>query len=311
MNALRTVFPVVLALGAIMALDAAGAAHLLSQIAFVATYAIAGLGVVLIVGQSGQITLGQGAVLGVGAYAQTLLVARGLAPLAALPLSMLCGAVAGWIASLPARRLGGLYFGMSTLAFALIVEETLVRAESLTRGAAGLAVEAFELGGWRVTSPSEQALVSTLALALALFCCRRWVDSRVGRAWRAVRDDEVAAAACGIDTGAAKIQVFMLGGALGGLAGALYAHWIAYVSPEQFGLQLSFELLILAFIGGVTRLAGAVWGALVLVAIPQLLALLRDHLPERIAHLAGLDAIVLGAVIVAVMLWRPGGIAGR
>ncbi len=300
-----------LSLVALLLLHMADAAHLLTQVAFVATYAIAGLGVVLIVGQSGQVSLGQGAVLGVGAYAQTLLVARGLPPLAALPLSMLCGALAGWIASLPARRLGGLYFGMSTLAFALIVEEALVRAETLTRGAAGLAVGRFEIAGWSASGPTEQALVSLVALALAFFCCQRWVASRVGRAWRAVRDDEVAAAACGIDTGAAKIQVFMLGGALCGLAGALYAHWIAYVSPEQFGLQLSFELLILAFIGGVAHLSGAVWGALVLVAIPQLLAVLRDHLPERVAQLAGLDAIVLGMVIVAVMLWRPQGVAGR
>lgn len=311
MSTPRNWLSIALPLVAVLLLHVADAAHLLSQIAFVATYAIAGLGVVLIVGQSGQISLGQGAVLGVGAYTQTLLVARGLAPLAALPLSMLCGALAGWIASLPARRLGGLYFGMSTLAFALIVEETLVRAEPLTRGAAGLAVGRFEIAGWSASTPTAQALVSLVALALALFCCRRWVDSRVGRAWRAVRDDEVAAAACGIDTGAVKLQVFVLGGALAGLAGALYAHWIAYVSPEQFGLQLSFELLILAFIGGVARLSGAIWGALVLVAIPQLLAVLRDHLPERIAQLAGLDVIVLGMVIVAVMLWRPQGLAGR
>ncbi|HRK12605.1 MAG TPA: branched-chain amino acid ABC transporter permease, partial [Thauera sp.] len=136
------------------------------------------------------------------------------------------------------------------------------------------------------------------------------VDSRHGRAWRAVRDDEVAAAACGVSPAAAKMQAFVVGGALSGLAGALYAHWIGFISPEQFGLVFSFELLMLAFIGGARRLGGALWGALVIVAIPQLIAVLRDHLPGDWARAAGLELVLFGAVIVAVVLLRPSGIAG-
>lgn len=293
------------------ALGVFGVQQMLGQLAFVATYAIAGLGVILIVGQSGQISLGQGALLAVGAYVQTYLCLRGWPALLALPLALALGGAGGWFASLPARRLGGLYFGMSTLAFALIVEEVLVRWESVTRGSAGLAVPAFGAGGWTAGSPERQALVSLVALAVAFWCCRRLLASRIGRAWRAVRDDEVAAAACGIDPAEAKTRAFVAGGALSGLAGALYAHWIGFVSPEQFGLQLSFELLILAFVGGVRSLAGALWGAIVIVAIPQLLSPVRDILPAGLANAAGFDAIALGAVIVAVILFRPQGIAGR
>ena len=119
-----------------------GADFAFSQVTLVATYAIAGLGVVIIVGQAGQIVLGQGALVALGAYAQTLLVQAGVAPLLALPLAATVGALGGVLASLPAGRLGGLYFGMSTLAFALIVEEALVRWESLTHGAAGLMFQA-------------------------------------------------------------------------------------------------------------------------------------------------------------------------
>nr|WP_246262059.1 branched-chain amino acid ABC transporter permease [Azoarcus taiwanensis] len=282
----------------------------LSQLVLVCTYAIAGLGVVLIVGQSGQISLGQGALLALGAYAQALLTARGVPAPLALVIAIGLGAAGGWIASLPARRLGGLYFAMSTLAFALIVEEGLVRWEGLTRGNAGMLVPDFALGGWAAVSPASQALVAVTALALAWWCCHRWVRSHHGLAWRSVRDDEVAAAACGVDVGRSKARAFVVGGGLSGLAGGLYAHFIGFISPEQFGLFLSFELLMLAFIGGSRHLAGAFWGALVIVAIPQFNALLRDLLPAAIVRPAGLEAIMFGLVIVAVILLRPQGIAG-
>jgi branched-chain amino acid transport system permease protein len=286
-----------------------GAEYALAQAAFVMTYAIAGLGVILIVGQCGQTSLGQGALLALGAYAQALLALRGVPAPLSVALAIALGACGGWFASLPARRLGGLYFAMSTLAFALIVEEGLVRWEPLTHGAAGLRVPPLALGGWSAAAAPAQAAVSLVALALAWLCCRRWVSSRIGRAWRAVREDEFAAAASGIDCARAKTLAFVLGGGLSGLAGALYAHWIGFISPEQFGLMLSFELLMLAFIGGVRHLAGALWGALVVVAIPQAISLARELLPPAAVGAAGLETMLFGAVVVAVVLLRPQGLA--
>jgi branched-chain amino acid transport system permease protein len=295
----------------LLALAGLGTDYALGKATLVATYAIAGLGVVVVVGQAGQIALGQAALVALGAYAQALLVARGVPAPLALPVAAAAGALGGALASLPARRLGGLYFGMSTLAFALIVEEALARWESLTHGAAGLTVGAFTLAGWRADSTLAQATVSVAVLALAMLACARLFASRHGRAWRAVRDDEIAAAACGIDNDAAKMQAFVVGGALSGLAGGLYAHWIGFISPEQFGLVFSFELLMLAFIGGARRLAGAAWGALVIVAIPPLISLLRDRLPGDWARASGLELLLFGAVIVGVVLLRPAGLAGE
>jgi branched-chain amino acid transport system permease protein len=304
---LRTVL--VLALMVVLAVGWLGADFAFGQATLVATYAIAGLGVVIIVGQAGQIVLGQGALVALGAYAQTLLVQAGVAPLLALPLAASVGALGGALASLPARRLGGLYFGMSTLAFALIVEEALVRWESLTHGSAGLMVPAFGVAGWQADTPLAQAAVSILALLVALALAARLLRSRLGRAWRAVREDEAAADACGIAPGAAKLRAFVVGGSLSALGGGLYAHWIGFISPEQFGLVFSFELLMLAFIGGARRLSGAVWGALVVVAIPQAIAVLRDALPGDWARSAGLELVLFGAIIVAVVLLRPQGLA--
>lgn len=305
---LRSLLALALLLGGAVA--ALGADFAFGQATLVATYAIAGLGVVIVVGQAGQIALGQAAMVALGAYTQALLVRHGVAAPLALPAAAAAGALGGALASLPAQRLGGLYFGMSTLAFALIVEEALVRWEALTHGAAGLAVPAFAVAGWAVAAPPAQAALSLAVLLAALALCARLLRSRFGLAWRALREDEVAAAACGIAPAPAKTLAFGVGGALGGVGGALYAHWIGFISPEQFGLLFSFELLMLAFIGGARRLAGALWGALVIVAIPQAIALLRDALPGDWARAAGLELVLFGAVIVAVVLLRPAGIAG-
>tara|TARA_R110001583_G_scaffold194720_3_gene366611 strand:- start:160675 stop:161664 length:990 start_codon:yes stop_codon:yes gene_type:complete len=301
-----------LLVGVIVALGVGvlGADYAAGQATLVATYAIAGLGLVIIVGQAGQITLGQGALVALGAYAETLLAVRGVPPVLSVPAAVALGAVGGALASLPAWRLGGLYFAMSTLAFALIVEEVLVRWTSLTRGGAGLSVPTLAWGGMRVDTPLAQMLVSLAALMLAWLACRRLLAGRSGRAWRAVREDEIAAAeACGIDVAATKLRAFVLGGALAGLAGALYAHWIGFISPEQFGLMFSFELLMLVFIGGARHLSGALWGALVIVSLPQLIALLRDVLPGEWSRSAGLETVLFGAVIVAMVLLRPQGLA--
>lgn len=293
---------VALGVAGALALRWLGADYALGQATLVATYAIAGLGVVIIVGQNGQIALGQGAPVALGAYVEAVLALRGVPPLASLPLAIAAGAGAGALASLPARRLGGLYFGISTLACALLVEEALVRWEGVTRGAAGLAVPALAWGDFAATEPGTQLALSLGALALAYAACRRLLASRVGRAWRALREDEAAAAACGIAPAPAKALAFTVGGALAGLAGALYAHWIGFISPEQFGLMFSFELLMLAFIGGAHRLAGALWGALAIVTLPQLIAVARDTLPGGAS--AGLEQVLFGAAIVAIVMVR-------
>lgn len=296
-------------LGAMLAF---GADHALGQATLVATYAIAGLGLAVIVGQAGQIVLGQGALVAVGAYVEALLAQRGVPPFISIVLAMMAGCLAGACASLPARRLGGLYFGMSTLAFAMIVEEVLTRWESLTRGGAGLSVPALGWAGMEAVTPLAQFLISAAALVLALVLCRRLCAGRIGRAWRAVREDEVAAAeACGIDLARAKLAAFAVGGALAGLAGALYAHWIGFISPEQFGLFFSFELLMLIFIGGARHLRGAVLGALVIVSLPQFITLLRDVLPGDWGRSAGVESVLFGLVIVLVVLLRPQGIAAK
>ena len=300
----------VLGLLALASAWAGGVDYACGQLALVATWAIAGLGLVLIVGQSGQISLGHGAALALGAYVEAACLARGLPVLVALPLAMTAGALFGVLASLPGRRLGGLGFGMSTLALALIVEEGLVRLDGLTGGSAGIAVPPLQFAGHSLEAPLAQALLSLTLLAIAMGLVRRVLASRIGRAWRALREDPQAAQAVGVDAEHFRALALLAGSALGALAGALYAHWLAWLSPEQFGLTLSFELLMLVFIGGVQRISGALWGAMVMVALPQVIALLREPLPPAVEALAGLDLLLFGTLLVALVLVRPGGLAG-
>lgn len=287
---------------------ASGLDYALTQLAMVATFALAGLGPALIIGQAGQLTLGHGATLALGAYIETGLVAAGWSPMAALPLAALAGALLGALASLAGHRLSGVYFGLATLALALIVEELAMQLETLTGGGAGRVVPALRLFGWTLQSPLAQALLSSLSLVLALALTQRLLQSRQGRAWRALREDRFAAQCCGINDAVEIARVFMLAGAFGAWAGGLYAHWIGFVSPEQFGLMLSFELLILVFIGGLARLWGCVLGAALIVALPQLIGLLRDHWPALAAS-AGLELLLFGLMVVAVVLCFPQGLS--
>lgn len=298
------------ALAAAFALSAlvGGVDNAFAQAAFVGTLALAGLGLVLIVGLSGQLSLGHGAMMGLGAYAQAGLVGAGIDGLPALAAAAMVGALGGLVASIPGRRLGDLGFAMSTLALALVVEEGLLRLAPLTGGAAGLVVPPLTVAGWRLASPVAQAVASLTLLGAALWLVGRLRNSRLGRAWRAGRDDEVAAAAVGIDVRHARLLAFVCGGALAGLAGGLHAHWLGFLSPEQFGLPLSFELLVLVFVGGVRSLSGALWGSIVIVSLPQAIAMLRQALPGFELGAAGLELVAFGLIVVALVIWRPGGL---
>lgn len=277
--------------------------YMQQQAAFVLVYAIAGLGMHVIVGQCGQISLGHAALMGLGAYTSAFCLDAGMAWHWALGTALVFSALAGGLAALPAARLGGLYFGMATLAFSLLVEEAFVFAVPLTGGNAGRLVPAASGAGLSLTSPVQQMVWVLLVFGVCLWGVMQIHRARLGRAFRAVRDDERAAAACGVAVLKTKVLAFVLGGALAGVAGALYAQLIGYLNPDQFGMRLSFEMLILVFLGGTRHPLGVLWGASLLIALPQGIVLVRDAIPVIPAS-AGLESIVFGAAIVMAVLWQ-------
>ncbi len=294
----------VLALASFVALCAAPillSPWALSQLTFVAIYVIAGSGLMLLAGYAGQLSLCHAAFIGVGAYVAALLQQHGWPLIATLPAAALLAAATGVLAAWPARRLAGIYLAIATLSFGFIVQEVFVRWESLTGGNTGLVVPAGDAG-----MLYGLALVGAMG---ALWLLGRLLTGRFGRALLAMREDATAATVVGVATPRVKLVAFVLAAALGGLAGALYAHQLRFVSPEQFDWVMSIELLMMLVIGGLGTRAGIVLGAVFLIALPQAIALLRDQLTWE-APPAGIELFAFGFVLVLTLRFAPAGLAG-
>jgi branched-chain amino acid transport system permease protein len=283
----------------------------LAQLTFVLIYSIAGLGLMLLAGFTGLFSLGHAAFLGVGAYTHAVLTNMGLP----FPIALACAAglsaTVGVVVGLPALRVKGIYLGMATLSFGFIVEEVLARWESVTGGNAGIHIKKPDIFGW-VLETGDQfyflclviAIVSTLGILNLL-------RAPTGRAFVAIRDSEISAQSMGIHLAYYKTLSFALSAALAGIAGALYAHKLQFISPDQFSLMQSIELLLMIVIGGVGSVHGVFLGAIFLITMPQAIAMVKDYLPESIGQAPGLQGLVYGVVVIAFVLFEPMGLYGR
>lgn len=283
----------------------------LAQLTFVLIYGIVGLGLMLLSGFTGLVSLGHAAFLGVGAYTQGVLTAAGWPFLLALVCAALLSAAVGIVVGLPALRVKGIYLGIATLAFGFIVEEALARWESVTGGNAGLHVKAPVLLGMKIESAESFYAVCLAVAVLATLGVLNLLRSSTGRAFVAIRDSEISAQSMGIHLARYKTLSFALSAALAGIGGALYAHKLRFISPDQFGIVQSIDLLLMIVIGGLGSVHGAFLGAAFLIAMPQLIAIAKDWLPAAIGQAPGLQAVVYGAVLVGFVLFEPLGLYGR
>ena len=280
----------------------------ISQLTFVLIYGIAGLGMMMLTGYTGLVSIGHAAFLGIGAYVQALLVASGWPfPLAIAAAGLLAGA-SGVIVGLPALRIRGIYLTIATLAFGFIVEEGLARWESLTGGNAGLPVPAATLFGRSVQAPTSYYYVVLFLTILTTLAVLNLLRSSTGRAFIAIRDSEISAQSMGISLAGYKTLSFALSAAIVGVAGALSSHVLRFISPEQFGIVQSIDLLLLVVIGGLGSVHGAFLGAIFLVTMPQMITLAKDSLPTAIGQAAGLQLAVYGAILVAFVVYEPLGL---
>lgn len=283
----------------------------LAQLTFVLIYGIAGLGLMILTGYTGLFSIGHAAFLGVGAYTEAVLVAAGLP----FPLAMVCAALlaaaVGIVVGLPALRVKGIYLAIATLAFGFIVEEIFARWESVTGGNSGLLVQAPTLLGRELTSSGSFYFICLVAAVLSTLGVLNLLRAPTGRAFVAIRDSEISAQGLGINLAWYKTLSFALSAALTGLAGALYAHKIMFLSPEQFGIIQSIDLLLLVVIGGLGSVHGAFLGATFLIAMPQLISLGKDWLPAAVGQAPGLQVFVYGVVLIGFVLFEPMGLYGR
>ena len=296
---------------AMLAAPAWAGDYFLSQISFVLIYAVAGLGLMVLSGFTGLASIGHAAFLGVGAYTQAVLSQLGwpfpLTMLVAAGLSASVGVVVG----LPALRVKGIYLAIATLAFGFIVEEGLARWESVTKGNAGMSVGSPQFFGVDLSSSTDFYYIALGVTVLVTLAVLNLLRSATGRAFIAIRDSEISAQSMGIHLAGYKTLAFAISAAIVGLAGALYAHKLRFISPDQFGILQSVDLLLLVVVGGLGSVHGAFLGAIFLITMPQLIAVAKDYLPTAIGQASGLQAVVYGLVLMAFVLFEPMGLYGR
>lgn len=277
------------------------------ELTLVMVYAVAALGLNLLVGYGGQISLGHGAFFAVGAYTAAALLAKTDLPyLLAVPAAGAVTFALGLAFGVPALRLRGLYLALVTLALAVAVGPVIKRAEPLTGGVSGLAVPQPPVPSWlavgRLSLDTDQWLyLLCLAVAgLMLLLAVNLTRGSLGRTLVAVRDGERAARTAGVDTARVKALLFAWSAAFAGVGGALFAYSLGFVAPESFTLLLSFTFLGAIVVGGLGTAAGAVFGSLFVVFVPQYAGDVNQ----------ALTGLIYGGTLIAVMYLLPGGAAG-
>lgn len=255
----------------------------------------------LLVGYAGQISLAHGAFFGLGAYASGILSAKfGWSPWAGLVAAIVVSSAGALLVGLPSLRLRGHYLAMATLGFNAIVSVFFVELYGLTGGPEGLSnVPGLSIAGWKLRDPRLFFVVAWLVTLAVMLIVLNTLESRAGRAVRALAGSELAAASLGVDIYKYKLFVFVLASALASVAGWLYVHFNNFCSPETFNFFASVMLLVMVALGGWGRYWGPFWGALILTAVPEALRVFES-----------LEILVFGVAMVLVMLFFPQGIDG-
>src|SRR5581483_6877042 len=283
----------------------------LGELAQIFILAVAGVGLMLLIGYTGLASLGHGAFMAIGAYTDTYLVTQGVPfPIAFIAAGIVAMA-AGIAIALPANRMTGIYLAIATLAFSQIVEQVVVRWESVTRGFQGMPVPPPEILGHALSRPWEFYYLCLAILVLVVLGAINLTRSPTGRAMVAIRDSEISAQSLGVNLVRTKTIAFALSAGITGLAGALLGHKLKFISPDAFNIILSIQLLLMVVVGGLGSIHGAVYGAIFVGGLPQAIALMRDHLPGAIARTPGLEPGLFGLVMILIVLFEPLGIYGR
>jgi len=258
-------------------------------------------GLNLVMGYGGQISLCQAGFFGLGAYVSGVLALKSGMPAAlGLVLAPLFAALAAFVIGLPALRLRGNYLAMATLGFNAILSVLFVELVGLTGGPNGLAgIPPIRLFGFAFDAAARFFWLAWLAGAALMALLALLLASRAGRALRAVAGSETAAASMGVDPFRAKLGAFALSAAAAGMAGALYAHFNQYASPETFSFSASVLLVVMVALGGWGRYWGPLFGAAIFTAVPELLRRFQDT-----------ELLVFGVGMVLVLLFLPEGVAG-
>ena len=282
----------------------ASANYILRIVTTAILYMILALGLNIVPGFTGLLDLGYVGFYGIGAYTSGLLAIHyDLSLWVILPLAALNGAIWGILLGAPTLRLTGDYFAIVTFGFSELVVLVIRNELWLTRGPMGLpGISPPSIFGHPLTRDWEFFYLILLLLIVVLIVVTRLQDSRIGRAWFAIREDEIAAQCCGVNLIRYKVMAFAISASIGAMAGAFYAKWFKFIHPDMFKFWESILILCLIVFGGMGSIAGTMLGALILIPLSEVL---RAVLPQG---LFGARYLIYGLVLVLMMRWRPEGL---
>ncbi len=264
----------------------------------IALNAMVVIGLNLLLGYTGQISLGHAGFFGVGAYASAVLTSQlNWPPLLALAVGALSVALLALLVARPILKLKGYYLAMATLGIGIIISIVINNEVKITGGPDGMAVPPFSLFGVAITGELHwYAFLATL-LVLVTWGALNLIDSPAGRALQAIHGSEIAARVVGVDTTGCKVRVFVLSAVIASVAGSLSAHYVGFVTPGMAGFFQSIELVTMVVMGGMASVFGSIIGAALLTLLPQLLS-----------GFEGWESVMFGVILMATMIFLPKGL---
>lgn len=288
--------------------------YLLYLANLVGVLAIGALGLNILTGYTGQISLGHAAFMGVGAYAAGIAATRLGAPFwIAVPAGGLAACLAGAVVGVPSLRIKGLYLAIATLAAQVIFEWLFTNWTSVTGGIRGINVPPASLLGFRFDTDLRTYYLVVPAAALHAYAAANLFRTRVGRAFVAVRDRDLSAELMGVNLFRTKILAFMVSSWYAGIAGGLWVHVTKIVTPESFPLTLSIQLLAMIIVGGLGSIQGALYGTVFVTLVPEglraLTQLAQRISPDAMTWFHPMKEILFGAMIVGFLVFEPRGLA--
>ena len=274
--------------------------HYTDVMVFAGIFSLACLGLSLLMGYAGQISLAQAAFFGIGAYTSAILTTKfGINSWLAIPAGAVVSGTVAWFVGVPSLRLKGHYLAMATLGFGVIVNIILGEEGEWTGGPSGMAdIPALRFAGHKIDSEIAWYYLVWCIVFLALIFCFHILHSRVGRALRAIHEEEKAAESMGVPTARYKVIVFSLSAVLAAIAGSLYAHYVTCVNPSSFNLMWSIRFMLMVMVGGMQSLWGALVGTILMTFVGN----------EWLQVFAEFEILVYGTILLLVALFVPGGI---
>jgi len=305
---IKTIFPVLLTLALTLLPVFNNSSYVLSTLIFIGIYSIVTISLCLLMGYAGQISLGHAAFYGMGAYGSAILTVKfGVNPWLGMVAAAVFTALVAWAIGIPTLKLKEHYLALATLGFGVIIYIIFTQETEWTGGPSGLnGIPYLSLGKLTFNNDISYYYLVWIVVLLTVYLATNIVNSRIGRALRAIHGSETAAEAMGVNTAAYKLQIFVLSAVFASIAGSLYSHYITMINPSPFGFKMSIEFVLMAVVGGIASIWGPLVGVSVVIFLTQFL---RDAIPYLIPGAGGeVEIVAFGLILAVIMIFMPEGL---